>query len=202
MSRAPGIEELSINWRVLQQPSQGLGRRWGEVREFTSRTRGGSRPAPEDLSRRVHLWTRLEPFAPAPGTALRSGMEALPSRGKQSQGAKMLKLSISLSCLCLFAACSNGTSAAKVSPDGSPSPDVVSPKGSGGAVGMGGAGATGGASGTGGVISTGGSTTASGSGSVAGTGGATGRGGTVGSDAAAGGSGGGTVGTGGASGSG
>src|SRR5450759_2854168 len=53
-------EELSINWTVLQQPSQGLGRRWGEVREFTSRTRGGSRPAPKKLSRRVHLWTRLE----------------------------------------------------------------------------------------------------------------------------------------------
>src|SRR5450759_1065003 len=53
-------EELSINWTVLGKPSQGLGRRWGEVREFTSRTRGGSRPAPENLSRRVYLWTRLE----------------------------------------------------------------------------------------------------------------------------------------------
>jgi len=28
-----------------EKPSQGLGRRWGEVREFTSRTRGGPRPA-------------------------------------------------------------------------------------------------------------------------------------------------------------
>src|SRR5450759_5224424 len=55
-----GAEELSINWTVLGKPSQGLGRRWGEVREFTSRTRGGSRLAPENLSRRVHLWTRLE----------------------------------------------------------------------------------------------------------------------------------------------
>jgi hypothetical protein len=29
---------------VLLEPSQRLGRRWGEVREFTSRTRGGQRP--------------------------------------------------------------------------------------------------------------------------------------------------------------
>jgi hypothetical protein len=28
------------------EPSQRLGRRWGEVREFTSRTRGGPRPSP------------------------------------------------------------------------------------------------------------------------------------------------------------
>ncbi len=57
-------EELSKNWTVLQQPSQGLGRRWGEVREFTSRTRGGQRPGQrpsfQKSSRRVHLWTRLE----------------------------------------------------------------------------------------------------------------------------------------------
>jgi len=53
-------EELSINWTVRKKPSQGLGRRWGEVRESTSRTRDRSRPAPESLSRRVHLWTRRE----------------------------------------------------------------------------------------------------------------------------------------------
>jgi len=53
-------EDLSINWTGLQQPSQGLPRRWGEVHEFTSRTRGGPRPALSKCSRRVHLWTRLE----------------------------------------------------------------------------------------------------------------------------------------------
>jgi hypothetical protein len=53
-------EDLSINWTGLQEPSQRLGRRWGEVREFTSRTRGGPRPALLKCSRRVHLWTRLE----------------------------------------------------------------------------------------------------------------------------------------------
>src|SRR5664279_548398 len=38
-------DDLSINWPGQQKPSQGLGRRWGEVREFTSRTRGRPRPA-------------------------------------------------------------------------------------------------------------------------------------------------------------
>jgi hypothetical protein len=42
----PTTDDLSINWTGHQKPSQGLGRRWGEVREFTSRTRGGPRPAP------------------------------------------------------------------------------------------------------------------------------------------------------------
>ena len=53
-------EDLSIDWTGLQKPRQGLGRRWGEVHEFTSRTRGVPRPALLKCSRRVHLWTRLE----------------------------------------------------------------------------------------------------------------------------------------------
>ena len=59
-------DDLSINWMGHQTPSQGLGRRWGEVREFTSRTRGGPRPARSRCSRRVHLWTRLEIAAGKP----------------------------------------------------------------------------------------------------------------------------------------